>query len=61
MTAHLDHVLDPAVSEVHMFNDNSGMEIVSDLALVHYLLTSGSHLNFVEWQQRQQQQHQVLN
>lgn len=24
-----------------MFNDNSGMEIVSDLALVHYLLTSG--------------------
>jgi hypothetical protein len=38
---HLDLTLDAAVSEVHMFNDNSGMEIVSDLALVHYLLNSG--------------------
>jgi len=38
---HLDLTLDAATSEVHMFNDNSGMEIVSDLALVHYLLTSG--------------------
>ena len=38
---HLDSSLDPSKSEVHMFNDNSGMEIVSDLALVHYLLSSG--------------------
>jgi len=39
--AHLDMTLDPSLSEVHMFNDNSGMEIVSDLALVHFLLSSG--------------------
>ena len=39
--AHLDSTLDGSKSQVHMFNDNSGMEIVSDLALVHYLLSSG--------------------
>jgi hypothetical protein len=39
--AHLEASLDTGASEVHMFNDNSGMELVSDLALVHYLLTSG--------------------
>lgn len=39
--AHLDATLDSSSSEVHMFNDNSGMEIVSDLALVHFLLSSG--------------------
>jgi len=29
-----------ASAEVHMLNDNSGMELVSDLALAHYLLTT---------------------
>jgi len=39
--SHLDSSLDASRSEVHMFNDNSGMELVSDLALVHFLLSSG--------------------
>jgi hypothetical protein len=42
------HVLtDNALRQVHVLTDNAGMEIVSDLALAHYLLSAGK--GWVGW------------
>jgi hypothetical protein len=35
------HVLSACWEQVHVLTDNAGMELVSDLALAHYLLAAG--------------------